>query len=444
MDPITYTIALGTSAPNETAGSYWFTIYYAKDNSSSRLLSVVANSAGEVFTGNEINGSQYPGVPVGWGNGIVGYDKDGAPQFVKTNKIANVNVSLRSQDIAIDSNNSLYLVGNVPYQSSLNYGSGFIAKYNSSGTRQWDKKLFESGWANVYSAVTVDSNDNIYAGGRVSGDHAWLVKYDSSGALLANKKIAGTTDAMLMEYQGLAADGYGNIYLSGKSNSNVVTIKLNSALDIQWARSCSAAGSEPFNICADFSGNVYVQTFNYEGDNYVIKYDSSGALQWQQRVDASVSIEGGLAVDSSGNVYYSAKKTINSADNMIIVKWNSSGTVQWKRQLRSTIANDGMSGKGLFHSGNSLCLAAAIYDKSGYSYDFVGKVPDDGSLTGTYAANDFGDIVYEASAIAVTTETFTDTSFPYVIEDISVMTAGNSGMTEYSITRPNEVYVPLE
>ena len=128
---------------------------------------------------------------------------------------------------------------------------------------------------------------------------------------------------------------------------------------------------------------------------------------------------------------------------MIIVKWNSSGTVQWKRQIRNTSTSDGMFGRGMHHSGDSLYFTARIFDSSGYGYDFVGKIPDDGSLTGTYSTSDFGNIVYESSSVSVTTPTFTDASHSATIADNPSFTEADSGMTEYSFTRPSEENIEL-
>jgi hypothetical protein len=440
MDPITFTIALGASGAGGAAESYWFTMYYAKNQGATKLVSVVSDSAGNVFTHSEMYAPFLSGFPGAWGNAITGYDKDGVAQFIKDNSLTSSNVAGGKQDIAVDGNDNVYIASNEAGTS----GGGFIAKYNNSGTRQWHKKSYVTNGGFTFSGVRVDSNDNIYAAGKrtVSGSYAyWLVKYNTSGVVQAAKAITGSS-ALEMEAQGLAIDSSDNIYLTGQSGNAVVTVKLNSSLAVQWSRAYGTSSHQGRNIAADSSGNVYVRTAS-GSDSHVIKYNASGVLQWQQKVDSSYAVRGGLTVDSSGNVYYSCRKTISNVGNMIIVKWNSSGTVQWKRQLRNTSASDGMQGRGLFHSGNTLCFGAGIYDSYGYLYDFVGKVPDDGSLIGTYSTTDFGNIVYEVSTVSVTTPTFTDASYTASISSMTDQTESNSGMTEYSATFPDEENITL-
>jgi|9_EtaG_2_1085328.scaffolds.fasta_scaffold20340_2 hypothetical protein len=446
MDPITYTIALGAAGAGGAAENYWFTIYYDEGEGATKVVSVAADSAGNVFTGGEYNVSQFSGIPNGSGNGIVKYDKDGAPQFSKTNKIASHNVAGRSQDVAVDSSDNVYLVGDVPYQSSLNHGAGFIAKYNNSGTRQWHKKLYLSGWGFGYKGVAVDSNDNVYAASRVySGSYRfWLVKYNSSGTIQANKKISGSS-AMEIEGQGIAIDSSDNIYLTGISGNAAVTTKLNSSLAVQWSRAYGTDSHSPRSIAVDSSGNVYVRTYQ-STNQHILKYNSSGTLQWQRKVEITeTGLDGGLTVDSSGNVYFSYRYAVSggSIADLIVVKLNSSGTVLWKRQIETTDTSDGFRAKGLFHSGDNLYISALIYTSSGYAHDFVGKVPDDGSLTGTHSTTDFGNIIYASSTVSVTTPTLTDASHTATISDMTGMTAADSGMTEYSFTNPDEERITL-
>lgn len=445
MDPITQKIALGASGAGG-AESYWFTIYYDEDYSS-KPVSVTTDSTGNVLVGAEVNADQFGHIPSAWGNAIIAYDKDGSVQYSKTNKIAGNNVQGRKQDVAVDSNNNAYIVGDVPFHGPVNgsyvYGGGFIAKYNSSGTRQWHKKFGPTNDNLNYSAVRVDSNDNVYVAGRSRVNFGnwnfWLVKYNTSGAVQENKKITGSS-AMELEFQCLELDSNDNIYMTGVSGSDAIVLKLNSSLALQWSRAYASSSYPGDRIAVDGSGNVFIHTDR--AAHHIVKYNSSGVLQWQRAVSSSNSYDGGLAADADGNVYFTGTSFVSGYGSCLhIVKITSSGTLDWARFIYGGV---GVYGRGCHHDNDSVYVTARISDSNGYLYDFVGKIPDDGSLTGTFSTTDFSTITYaNHTGTTLSTPTNSETSHSATVADNPSFTESNSGMTEYSFTRPNEENIEL-
>ncbi len=454
MDPITFTIALGASGAGGAAESYWFTISYETNQDPSKVQALAVGSSGNVFTTGTANASaSNTNMTNQHGLMLNKYDSDGNYQFSRKNAASDflTGINERLAAVAVDSNDNAYIVADRPLRyvsGAVIFGGAWIIKYNSSGTRQWHKMLGNTNSQDAqFSDIAIDSNDNIFAFGRArnSGSSSYcypLVKYNTSGVVQFQKQITGS-GAMSSESAGLAIDSSGNFYLTGFSVDAAVTVKLNSSLAVQWSRSYALSGTEPMGrgIGTDSSGNVYVRVNVFDSaNNRLIKYNSSGTLQWEREFTDNSSSDGSLAVDSSGNSYVTGKTTSNGTNFMNIIKFNSSGTVQWKRKISGSEGN-GIFGRHILHSGDSLYVTAKI-DGHGLS-DFVGKIPDDGSLTGTYSTTDFGNVVYESSSISTSTPSATtDSAHTASVSNLS-LTAADSGTTSYNFTRNGEENITL-
>jgi hypothetical protein len=98
--------------------------------------------------------------------------------------------------VTVDSSNNIYVTGYFSKSLDGHTNSGgaeiFLAKYNSSGVKQWTKPLGSSGGDYGYG-VTVDSSNYIYVTGSTGGGldgntnsgsfDVFLVKYNSDGVL---------------------------------------------------------------------------------------------------------------------------------------------------------------------------------------------------------------------------------------------------------------------
>ena len=107
-------------------------------------------------------------------------------------------------------------------------------------------------WNPTYHNATIKFNTN--------GDTLWVRRYTGGAA------------------NSLAVDAGGNVYVTGASDSNIVTIKYNGAGNEEWVASYSyGVGSKnlPVGIKVDPSGNVYVagtSSFGNTSVYTVIKY----------------------------------------------------------------------------------------------------------------------------------------------------------------------------
>ena len=260
--------------------------------------------------------------------------------------------------IVIDSSDNIYIQGSTGTEGGGS-NSIFIAKYNTSGSQQWQRVLSTSNYDDgaQYGSITVDGSGNVYVFASVE-------------------------------------------YVFGNSNGTPLLAKYDSTGNIQWRRYFGDSGFNQAGGCAtDSSGNIYVvadaNVSSSGKDLYIGKFDSSGNLTWQRGFGGSGTsheyAKGNIAIDSSNNIYVSAMSNTTGAGSydFLITKWNSSGTLQYQRTL-------GSSGSDELHSiavdSSSLYLAGLTDSVGQGSYECLTvKLPIDGSSTGTYGSFTYSD-----------------------------------------------------
>jgi Beta-propeller repeat len=241
--------------------------------------------------------------------------------------------------VAADSSGNIYVAGSTDSYGGLdgNANAGgpdaFLAKYDSTGVKQWTRLLGSSGndWAN---GVALDDSGNIYitgfTGGNLGGNanagaiDVFLAKCDFSGAMQWIELLGSSGNDWA---NGIAVDGSGNIYITGYTDSNLdgnanggnydtFLAKFDSTWGIkQWTRLLGSLESDiAYGVAVDGDGYVYITGYtdsNLDGngnaggaDAFMAKYDSSGVKQWTRLTGSLESdIAYGVAVDNSSNIY---------------------------------------------------------------------------------------------------------------------------------------------
>jgi len=231
------------------------------------------------------------------------------------------------------------------HQSTFGGGGaddGYLAKFNSSGVRQWATyyggargETFQCGAAdvsgNLYlsgittsSAVgtavaTAGSHQSTFGGGAPSASDAFLVKFNNNGVRQWATFYGGTDNEF---GYGCSVDPSGNVIICGSTGS-------------------SSAIATPGSHQPNFSGGFFL-------DGFVAKFNSAGVRQWGTYYGGNGVYDEmySCKTDNSGNVYLvgrtatptstiiytpGAQQTIyggNSQDGLI-VKFNSAGTRLW-------------------------------------------------------------------------------------------------------------------
>ena len=293
--------------------------------------------------------------------------------------------------VAYDSSGNVYITG---YTNSAGAGGNelLVAKYNSSGTIQWQRTL---GTGTAYRnddsgrMIAVDSSGNVYVNGvtNFTGgyDSMMIAKYDTNGNLDWQFTFG---DSNTQERgHGIAVDSSGNVFVCGETTKNMtatgaLVAKLNNSGALQWQKTLDASQSQLFyDVVVDSSDNVYVGGYTTLSGytNYLVaKYSNSGNLDWKRSFGGSSTSDNGrsVAVDSSGNVYVGGVGTgagIGVYDS-ILVKYNNSGTEQWQRAL-------GTSGQQIQIWAIASDSSDNVYVAGGYSSSyFFAKYNSSGTL----------------------------------------------------------------
>jgi len=143
------------------------------------------DSSGNTYT--NITDSHNPGVG-SYRQTTVKLDGSGAIAWQRTiyRTPANENVNAgEGQSIYADASGNVYVVGRCQVSST---NGGFVAKYNSSGTLQWN---VEVGNVSIQlEGITADSSGNVYVtGNNQSTDRILILKFNSSGSLQWQRQL---------------------------------------------------------------------------------------------------------------------------------------------------------------------------------------------------------------------------------------------------------------
>jgi sugar lactone lactonase YvrE len=260
----------------------------------------------------------------------------------------------------------------------------FVAKYNTDGNPQWVRRIASTA-ADFGTAVTSDSNGNVYVAGSGAGivkvfaadaetiqldllrGGPFVVKYNTNGDFQWARSLL-----TIAGVQSMITDSSGDLYLCGNytgTTTDFVSNDTGSNLSLrqsygydgfvakidkdgqgQWVRAVGAGqDNESLNdLDLDSDGNVYV-VGNYRGgsaqvykedntvaftltnlgdnDMIVIKYDTTGDPKWARRIGGTGSdIGNGISVDSGANVYTTGTPNF-------LIKYNSSEVEQWRREV---------------------------------------------------------------------------------------------------------------
>ena len=143
-----------------------------------------------------------------------------------------------------DSSGNLYVVG-TRGQSGTYDKDGLIMKFNSSMAIQWQHTLGNSGYypIDTYEDLAFDSSSNVYMCGSTRDGNSrtwgWIVKYNSSGTLQWQKKF-GNSSGPNINLRSIDIDGDDNVYVQGEADTygkQPIWAKLNTSGVVQYKRS---------------------------------------------------------------------------------------------------------------------------------------------------------------------------------------------------------------
>ena len=212
--------------------------------------------------------------------------------------------------IASDKNGSLYIVGTTTASlANQTYSGGFdafIAKYDTSGNRQWLRIIGTADDERGYG-IKVGTSGGIYVVGKTSGalggtgqggDDAFLAKYDAQGGQSWLKTFGGGSDDVA---NALSVGPNGSIYVAGKAGGAISGKQTNGGTDGFLAKYTttgsrswltmlgSSADDEALDVDAGSTGvyvsgwakGVFGNTSHTGGkDGFLARFDTAGSRQW--------------------------------------------------------------------------------------------------------------------------------------------------------------------
>ena len=233
----------------------------------------------------------------------------------------------------------------------------------SPGGAQWAQTVISGAGASQFNAIAVDSADDIYAAGYVSGTGQYdfgnsvtltttalvdnlipvLVKYNSTGKAQWAQTVSCISCTAYSQFKSVAVDSANNVYAVGEIDGGAQYDFGNSVTAM-----AEGTGAGGYNLV-------------------LVKYSPYGVAQWARTVVAQLDPKysygsedswfNSVAVDSAGNIYAAGSveedgqydfgnsvivtETGSTDHRCILVRYDSSGTARW--------AQSG-SGDSLFNS----------------------------------------------------------------------------------------------
>lgn len=370
-----------------------------------------------------------------WAKSFGGKDDDYG-MSVSTDDFSNVYVTGYFKDTVFCNTDTLVSAGDFDV---------FLVKYNSTGNPLWSVK---GGGSNIDkgTAISVDASGYVYITGRFNSstaafgtevitntsggtDDILVVKYTPTGNVIWARNTGGTTEDKSYD---IAADIFGNVYVTGWFYSNTMTfgtttlnnngfidfyiLKYDSAGNALWARSAGGSDEdEGFGITTDSAGNVYV-TGNFESssitfgsitltnhgvgqrDMLLVKYDSTGNVIWAKNAGGALQDRGeGVIVDVSGNVvvagWFHSTDMVFASDTLLhytdrdifVAKYDTSGNELWAKsaggsiqEVSNTIATD-LSGNiyvGGYYDSPDITFGTNIFGTNGNRDFYIAKIAE--------------------------------------------------------------------
>lgn len=295
--------------------------------------------------------------------------------------------ALVTSKIRLDSTGSAVVVGttNVSPSSTRN---AFVAKFNSSGAVQWQRRIAGN---SEFLAVAIDASDNPYCVGvgrfvAPDRDDIYVVKFDSSGAVTYQRTIGRTDTSSINEiafgvafydanfilaarYKGFSVQFQAELFVGlqstgetvGATNSraangsswlfNIATINGETASityllmyapdtneqilrrvvsgSFAYTRSLYATGLIPSDMCMSSDGTHVYVCGTLSGALQLSKFvATTGALAWQRSLSApTVTIQvPSITVDSLDNIHVNFTEIVTGAPKKsMVLKMPGSG-----------------------------------------------------------------------------------------------------------------------
>jgi sugar lactone lactonase YvrE len=231
-------------------------------------------------------------------------------------------------------------------------GTGYV--YSAAATCTVNVILTPRYPGTRYGAVLLeDGSGNVLA-------TAYIYGTGTGPQVAFNPGLQSTVASGLMNPDGVAVDGSGNVYIADDNNNRVLKETLSAGT---YTQSVLVSVSNPAGVAVDGNGDVYIAD---SGDSLVLKETPSGGSYAQTTVGTGLLSADGVAVDGRGNIYIA-----DSGNNRVLLETLSAGTYT-QTPIGSGFSNpesvavDGSGNVYVADSGNNRIVEETL-TRSGYT-----------------------------------------------------------------------------
>ncbi|MEO8146912.1 MAG: SBBP repeat-containing protein [Bacteroidia bacterium] len=263
--------------------------------------------------------------------------------------------------VTIAANGSCVVAGYI--EDNQQQRSGLVVKYSTTGAQTWGY-IFDGIGDNSDNVrdLKVDNTGNVYVSGYSVGFNSdrdiCTIKMNSNGDTLWVKRLNGTSPDSDDDANSIDVDGSGNVIVSGFSknsgtSNDITLIKYNSVGDTLWTNYYDSPVHETdksYAMATDGNGNIYLTGRSdsdpsvFSNDNCIsLKYNNAGSELWNQTIDgATHGADRGrfIRVAASGNIYISGRTFNGTNNDILLAKYNNTGTQQWAVTYDSGTGDD--------------------------------------------------------------------------------------------------------
>jgi uncharacterized delta-60 repeat protein len=321
-----------------------------------------------------------------------------------------------ANSLILDGSGNLYVAGYT--KNNVTQKDATVVKYDvATGSEVWFKDYNGEGdFSESAKSIVADANRNSYTAGYtyVDGENldGIIAKYDPSGFLLCSYLYNGIKfdDD---EFKQIAISSNGSIYAIGYTKvsgqkSDMLLVKWNpSTCDTTWTRTYDYVhqADKAESMAIDALGNIYVTgrsdsnpVDSIDNNDFVtIKYDSNGGVLWTQRYNGSADLRDEptkIILDNNGDVIVGGRTEI-SHDDIILIKYNAlTGNPVWSQPTiyNGPFANDDRINDLTVDASNNIFIAGYSQTGTGSSTNdpLVLKFNSSGVQTGFNSYNGLG------------------------------------------------------
>lgn len=216
----------------DTGGNQLFTKQMGVSGNYTAALDIAIDASNNVYITGETSGGLDGNAKIGNSDAfIIKFDNDGYKQFSRQWGSAGANTYAYS--IAIDPSGDVYVGGSINAGLDGNDLTGeadaYIIKFDSDGNKIFTRQIGAPATVTYFTSVSVDKNGHVYIGGTTNGGlggngligtyDAFVAKYDSSGVRQFLRQIG---DAGAETFgSALTIDTGSNVFLLGTTTGGV-------------------------------------------------------------------------------------------------------------------------------------------------------------------------------------------------------------------------------